>query len=74
MLYMICMTGSTGASVPHDADNWCLTTATLLLYCCWCMLYTTCSMLCAWPVYVSLLYHAKNHAVTKSSSLKTKQI
>jgi len=38
------------------------------------MLYTTCSMLCAWPVYISLLYHAKNHVITKSCSLKTKQV
>jgi hypothetical protein len=61
MLYMICMTGSTGASVPHDADNCCFTVypVPLLLYYCWCMLYTTCSMFRAWPVYISLLYHAQ---------------
>jgi len=72
MLYMICMTGSIGASVPHDADNWCLTMypTTLQLYCCWCMIYTTCSMFCAWPVYFSLLCHAEimqllNHVLLK---------
>jgi len=73
----------TGATDAADTD---MLLILLILICCWycwywyidtagvCMLYTTCSMICAWPVYVSLLYHAKNHAITKSCSLKTKQI